>query len=197
MPQKQVFTRDSAIAYLSKRGLLTKAPGSYSTDYVKRLASQYSRAEQQGKTISRAKARGKAGPEHVVPNYARGPLPEGTPRDRFSEQYRIWFPETVSDLRSLKQAVDRRRKQKGLRPPDTYLLTIFGRVKYKHPKNNPTGAYIEQTLSMHISRLDLNDYLKNHPDMDIVEFINLFWQPLRPEAEEWESIESISMKVGN
>lgn len=192
---KTSMTREEAITYLSSKGLLTKAPESYSTSYVKRLASAYSRAEQRGRSTTRTAARGKAGPEHIVPNYARGPLPEGEKRDRFSEQYRIAFPETVSDLRPLKLAVDRRRKAKGLTKAKIYTLVIFGKSRYKHPKNKE-GGYTYQTLAMHISALDLAYYLKEQPDMDIVEFINLFWQPLRTE-DEWESIETIAMKVGN
>ena len=192
---KTSMTREEAIAYLSSRGLLTKAPESYSTPYVKRLASAYSRAEQKGRSTSRTVARGKAGPEHIVPNYARGPLPEGVPRDRFSEQYKIVFPETVSDLKPLKLSVDRRRKAKGLPKAKIYTLVIYGKTRYKHPKN-PSGSYTYQTLAMHISALDLAYYIKEQPDMDIVEFINLFWQPLRTE-DEWERIETIAMKVGN
>lgn len=192
------FTRESALDYLEQKKLLTKPRDQYTTAYAKRLASSYSRAESAGKTVSRKQARGKAGPEHIVPNYERGPLPKGEPRDRFSEQYRITFPETVSDLKPLKLVVDRRRRQKGLPKAKLYTLIIFGKVKYKHPKN-PEGAYVDQTLAMHISQADLSDYLKNHPNMDIVEFINLFWQPMKrhDEQPDWETIYTIAMKVGN
>src|SRR6202051_4749143 len=96
------FTRESALDYLQQRGLLTKAREQYTTAYAKRLASSYSKAEASGKKTTRAAARGKAGPEHIVPNYQYGPLRAGEARDRFSEPYRVTFPGTVSDLKPLK-----------------------------------------------------------------------------------------------
>ncbi len=185
------FTRESALDYLQQRGLLTKARTDYSTAYAKRLASSYRKAESSGRSTTRAAARGKAGPEHIIPNKN----PENGPVDRFAEQYRIGLPETVADLKPLKLSVDRRRRAKGLPKAKVYTLTVHGRSKYKHPKN-PTGDYTLQTLSMHITPLELSFYLKNHVDMPILDFVNAFWQPMKHE-DEWEDILSIAMKVGN
>jgi hypothetical protein len=188
---QSAFTRESALDYLASRGLLTKGREDYTTAYAKRLASSYRKAETSGKRTSRAAARGKAGPEHIVPNKN----PEAGPVDRFAEQYRIGFPETVSDLKSLKLSVDRRRRAKGLPKANPYTLTMHGKSRYKHPANQG-GTYTDQTLSMHISASDMQDYLKNHPDMPILDFVNHFWQPMK-QSDEWESIISIAMKVGN
>jgi len=184
------FTRDTALDFLEQRKLLTKPRGEYTTAYAKRLASSYRKAESTGKKTTRAAARGKAGPEHIIPNKN----PEVGPIDRFAEQYRIGLPETVADLKPLKLSVDRRRRAKGLPKADMYTLTMHGKSRYKHPKNG-SGTYTDQTLSMHISRDDLADALKNQPDMPILDFVNQHWSPVKHE-DEWEEIISISLKVG-
>jgi len=196
MARKPAVTKEQALDFLEQRGLLTKARSEYKdAAYVKRLASDYRRAEEAGKKTSRAAARGHRSTEHVIPNYQAGPLPEGVARDRFSEQYRVSFPETVSDLKTLKTSVDRRRRAKGLPKANPYVLTIYGSSRYKHPKN-PTGIYTLQTLSLHVDEPKLQDYLKNHPTMPILEFVNRLWQPVKQE-DDWEEIISIAMKVGN
>jgi hypothetical protein len=191
----QSFTREQALDYLQDRGLLTKARDKYSTAYAKRLASSAARAQEEGKGFSRAKARGKAGPEHIVPNYEQRTLQEGEHRDRFSEQYRLVGPTTTSDLRSLKTVVDRRRKAKGLPKATKYLLVIHGKSKYKHPKGSP--VYTEQTLALYVESKELNQAIKeNQP---IVDFVNELWSPLpnsQHQQDEWEEVYSISIKVG-
>jgi len=194
--RKPAVTKEQALDFLEQRGLLTKARSEYKdAAYVKRIASDYRRAEEAGKKTSRAAARGHRTTEHIVPNYQAGPLPEGVARDRFSEQYRVGLPETVSDLKTLKLSVDRRRRAKGLPKADFYTLTVHGLSKYKHPKNM-SGVYTEQTLSLHITTKDLTDALKNHGDMPILDFVNQKWSPVKHE-DEWEEIISIAMKVGN
>jgi len=195
MPSSPKLSREQALDYLAKRGLLTKARESYTTAYAKRLASAYGRAEKTGRTPSRTAARGKAGPEHLVPNYARGPLRENERRDRFSEQYRISLPETVSDLKPLKLSVDRRRRTLGLGQVNPYTLVVQGLTRYRSPKN-PEGELILQTLVMYLSAKDFAYWLKNHGNVPIVDFINRFWSPLK-QSEEWEEIISIALKVRN
>ncbi len=189
------FTREQALDFLAQRGLLTKAREEYTTAYAKRLASTYRRGEASGKSTSRAAARGHRTTEHVIPNYQAGPLPEGVPRDRFSEQYRVNFPETVSDLKTLKTSVDRRRSAKGLPKADLYTLTIYGSSRYKHAKNTK-GIYMLQTLSLHISPKAFAADLKTKADLPILDYINELWQPIKQE-DEWEEVISISLKVGN
>ncbi len=185
------FTREEALTYLEQRGLLTKARESYTTAYAKRLASSYSKATSSGRSTSRKAARGKAGPTHIIPKQQLRPLQEGERRDRFSEQYITYGPEVVGDLRSLKLAVDRRRTQKGLAREIVYTMTMTGLTSYK----TISGDYAKQTFSMYISQKELSDYLKNHKEMPVVDFVNIFWQPLKPE-EVWESIEHIALNVG-
>ena len=194
----QSFTREQALDYLESRGLLTKDRDKYTTAYAKRLASSAARSQEEGKGFSRAKARGKASPEHIVPNYEFGPLKEGETRDRFSEQYRLSGPTTTSDLRSLKTVVDRRRAAKGLPKATRSLLIIHGKSKYKYAKDTDKveGVYTEQSLALYILAPELNQSIKEN--QDIVEFVNQLWEPLansHHQQDEWEEVYSISMRV--
>lgn len=191
----QSFTREQALDYLSSRGLLTKPRDKYTTAYAKRLASSAARSQEEGKGFSRAKARGKAGPEHLVPNHQQRTLAEGEHRDRFAEQYRLSGPKTTSDLRSLKTAVDRRRRAKGLPKATKYLFIVHGRSKYKHSRNE-AGVYTEQSLALYVQSKELNQAIKeNQP---ILDFVNELWTPLagsQGQQDEWEEVYSIAMKV--
>jgi hypothetical protein len=174
MAAQKGFTREDAIAYLAERKLLTKTPDSYTTPYLKRLASSARKAERENREFTREEARG----------HARARVDHLEKDGHRLDQYKIEKPPKRDlDMRDMANLLAKTKKR-----PDRLILVIKGEVE-----DSPTGkgqradtsTHVE-TYSFHEKWSKINAYVKNNPNASITEFAE------DATGLKWESVLSIS-----
>jgi hypothetical protein len=175
------LSREAAILWLTDRNLLTKAPEHYSTAYLRRAASSFSKIDAGG-------AIDWSNPKHV--KYARD-LARGHPQTipshhlpkegrRLNQQY-LPNPVMVRDIGTmLKNAPDAPK----------YLLLITGYPKEGSPTDKKFNPERETTYSTDVSRAQLVSYTSKHPYGSLIDFANAFIPKV-----EWQGVTAISLAI--
>lgn len=162
------FSREQAIAWLQDRNLLTKAPETYTTDYLRRTQSRFEKIDAGGaidwsnpRDVKYARDLARGHPQTIPSHH----FPKEEKKRRLNQQY---MPNAI-------MARDVGTMLRNAPPAPAYLLVITGFTEVNSPTDQrPFDPEKERSYSVHVKREELVSYTNKHPYNSMVAFANTF-----------------------
>lgn len=171
-------SRDENIAYLTEKNLLTKAPETYKSDYLNRLAGQFKKIDAGGaidwdnpKSVKYARdvARGKG----LAPT-----IPLDKEGHRLKQVY-MPNPQMGRDVANLLKKAPKRKR---------YLVVITGFVDDGSPLDMTFSQDKEVSYSVHVSKKKLDNWTADNPYGSLTSLAGRLFPNIT-----WLSVSSVSL----